>query len=138
MPSVSLAMCPAMTTLMWFLFASSRCFSGMCMTTMVPMSDVFASLSKVFSEPLVPPVMSTKTRPDLAGKGFEAMGVSLVLHPINPYVPTTHANFRFFTAGKRKPGMPPGAAAGTAKPVLPPGTGGDGAPARVLLKRIHG
>jgi coproporphyrinogen III oxidase len=34
---------------------------------------------------------------------FPAVGVSLVLHPHNPYVPTTHANFRFFTAGERKP-----------------------------------
>lgn len=43
------------------------------------------------------PPSATKTRPELAGKRFQAMGVSLVLHPENPYVPTTHANFRFFT-----------------------------------------
>ena len=49
------------------------------------------------------PLSATKNRPELAGKAFEATGVSLVLHPRNPYVPTTHANFRFFTAGKRKP-----------------------------------
>ncbi len=42
------------------------------------------------------PASATKTRPELAGQGFQAMGVSLVLHPKNPYVPTTHANFRFF------------------------------------------
>ena len=42
------------------------------------------------------PASATKTRPELAGQGFQAMGVSLVLHPRNPYVPTTHANFRFF------------------------------------------
>jgi len=42
------------------------------------------------------PASATKTRPELAGQGFQAMGVSLVLHPNNPYVPTTHANFRFF------------------------------------------
>ena len=43
------------------------------------------------------PPSATKTRPELAGKRFQAMGVSLVLHPENPYVPTAHANFRFFT-----------------------------------------
>jgi coproporphyrinogen III oxidase len=44
------------------------------------------------------PPSATKSRPELAGRGFQAMGVSLVLHPKNPYVPTTHANFRFFCA----------------------------------------
>jgi len=44
------------------------------------------------------PPSATKSRPELAGKGFQALGVSLVLHPLNPYVPTTHANFRFFVA----------------------------------------
>lgn len=45
------------------------------------------------------PPSATRTRPELAGKSFQAVGVSLVLHPHNPYVPTTHANFRFFIAG---------------------------------------
>jgi coproporphyrinogen III oxidase len=49
------------------------------------------------------PPSATKSRPELAGKAFQAVGVSLVLHPRNPYVPTTHANFRFFTAGERNP-----------------------------------
>ncbi|MDX1509355.1 MAG: oxygen-dependent coproporphyrinogen oxidase, partial [Woeseiaceae bacterium] len=49
------------------------------------------------------PPSATKNRPDLAGQGFEATGVSLVLHPHNPYIPTTHANFRFFTAGDDDP-----------------------------------
>ncbi len=44
------------------------------------------------------PPSATKSRPELAGRGFQAMGVSLVIHPKNPYVPTTHANFRFFCA----------------------------------------
>lgn len=44
------------------------------------------------------PPSATRTRPELAGCGFQALGVSLVLHPRNPYVPTTHANFRFFCA----------------------------------------
>ena len=37
-------------------------------------------------------------RPELAGRHWEAMGVSLVLHPRNPYAPTVHMNVRFFTA----------------------------------------
>jgi len=45
------------------------------------------------------PASATKNRPELAGCGFEAVGVSLVIHPQNPYIPTTHANFRFFRAG---------------------------------------
>lgn len=52
--------------------------------------------SHVYGEELPP--SATKARPELAGRGFQAMGVSLVLHPKNPYVPTTHANFRFFCA----------------------------------------
>jgi len=55
------------------------------------------NFSHVFGDRLPP--SATRTRPDLAGRGFQALGVSLVLHPENPYVPTTHANFRFFTAG---------------------------------------
>ncbi|HEX5786674.1 MAG TPA: oxygen-dependent coproporphyrinogen oxidase [Woeseiaceae bacterium] len=46
------------------------------------------------------PPSATKHRPELAGKEFQALGVSLVLHPHNPYVPTAHANFRFFVAGE--------------------------------------
>lgn len=49
------------------------------------------------------PDSATKSRPELAGKPFQAVGVSLVLHPRNPYVPTTHANFRFFSAGETNP-----------------------------------
>jgi len=44
------------------------------------------------------PPSATAARPELAGRGFEAMGVSLVIHPLNPYVPTSHANVRFFIA----------------------------------------
>lgn len=44
------------------------------------------------------PPSASKARPELAGRSFEAMGVSLVIHPHNPYVPTTHANVRFFVA----------------------------------------
>ena len=44
------------------------------------------------------PASATAARPELAGRGFEAMGVSLVLHPRNPYVPTVHMNVRFLLA----------------------------------------
>ena len=46
------------------------------------------------------PASATAHRPELAGRSFEAMGVSLVMHPHNPYVPTSHANVRFFIAEK--------------------------------------
>lgn len=46
------------------------------------------------------PASATAHRPELAGRSFEAMGVSLVIHPSNPYVPTSHANVRFFIAEK--------------------------------------
>jgi coproporphyrinogen III oxidase len=54
--------------------------------------------SHVFG-PGMPP-SATAHRPELAGRGFEALGVSLVFHPRNPYVPTTHMNIRFFIAEK--------------------------------------
>ncbi|CAM2064801.1 oxygen-dependent coproporphyrinogen oxidase [Sulfidibacter corallicola] len=50
------------------------------------------------------PGSATAHRPELAGRAFEAMGVSLVIHPTNPFIPTTHMNVRFFTA--TKPGAP--------------------------------
>jgi coproporphyrinogen III oxidase len=46
------------------------------------------------------PASATAHRPELAGRSFEAMGVSLVMHPHNPHVPTSHANVRFFCAKK--------------------------------------
>lgn len=51
------------------------------------------------------PPSATARRPELAGRSFRATGVSMVLHPRNPYVPTTHGNWRFFVA--EKPGEPP-------------------------------
>ncbi len=44
------------------------------------------------------PASATSQRPELAGASFEAMGVSLVVHPRNPHVPTSHANVRFIVA----------------------------------------
>ena len=46
------------------------------------------------------PVSATALRPELEASKYTAMGVSLVLHPLNPYVPTSHANVRFFIAEK--------------------------------------
>lgn len=46
------------------------------------------------------PAAATAHRPELVGRSFQAMGVSLVIHPHNPYVPTSHANVRFFIAEK--------------------------------------
>ena len=45
------------------------------------------------------PPSASAARPQLAGRSFEAMGVSLVLHPRNPYCPTVHMNVRFLAAG---------------------------------------
>lgn len=44
------------------------------------------------------PASATAQRRELAGRSWEAMGVSLVLHPLNPYIPTTHMNVRLFVA----------------------------------------
>ena len=44
------------------------------------------------------PATASARRPELAGRSFEAMGVSVIVHPRNPYAPTSHANVRFFIA----------------------------------------
>ncbi len=56
------------------------------------------NFSEVFGDNL--PASATAHRPELAGRQFRAMGVSLVMHPDNPYIPTSHANVRFFVAEK--------------------------------------
>jgi coproporphyrinogen III oxidase len=61
------------------------------------------NFSHVYGDALPP--SATAARPELQGRSFQAMGVSLVIHPNNPYVPTSHANVRFFVA--EKPGEEP-------------------------------
>ena len=56
------------------------------------------NFSHVFGKSM--PASATALRPELAGRGFQAMGVSLVIHPLNPHAPTSHANFRMFLAEK--------------------------------------
>ncbi|MFC4698816.1 oxygen-dependent coproporphyrinogen oxidase [Glaciecola siphonariae] len=56
------------------------------------------NFSHVFGTQMPP--SATAARPELAGRNFQAMGVSLVIHPHSPYIPTSHANVRFFIAEK--------------------------------------
>tara|TARA_R110001592_G_scaffold363043_1_gene679569 strand:- start:51224 stop:52153 length:930 start_codon:yes stop_codon:yes gene_type:complete len=51
------------------------------------------------------PPSASASRPEIAGRSFQALGVSLVIHPRSPHVPTSHANVRMFVA--EKPGEPP-------------------------------
>lgn len=72
------------------------------LTRVISDGSVFAkggvNFSHVMGKKL--PESATAHRPELAGRDFNAVGVSLVIHPDNPYVPTTHANVRFFIAEK--------------------------------------
>ena len=61
------------------------------------------NFSHVMGENLPP--SASASRPELAGRSYQAMGVSLVIHPRNPHVPTSHANVRLFVA--EKPGAEP-------------------------------
>jgi len=66
------------------------------------------NFSHVFGDRMPP--SATAARPELEGRNFQALGISLVIHPRNPYIPTSHANVRFFIASK--PGVKNGAAQG--------------------------
>ena len=56
------------------------------------------NFSHVYGDSL--PASASAHRPEIADRQFQAMGVSFVIHPLNPYVPTSHANIRFFIAEK--------------------------------------
>lgn len=85
----------------------SRAEGGGGRSRVMAEGDVFekagVGFSHVMGETLPP--SATASRPELAGRAWQAMGVSLVIHPENPYVPTSHANVRFFVA--EKPGEEP-------------------------------
>ena len=85
----------------------SRAEGGGGRSRVMAEGDVFekagVGFSHVMGETLPP--SATASRPELAGRAWQAMGVSLVIHPENPYVPTSHANVRFFVA--EKPGQEP-------------------------------
>jgi coproporphyrinogen III oxidase len=71
-------------------------------TMVMRAGNIFEQAGVNFSEvsgDALPP-SATANRPELAGRQFRAMGISLVIHPDNPYIPTTHANVRFFIAEK--------------------------------------
>lgn len=85
----------------------SRPAGGGGITRILNKGKVFAKAGVNFSHvngENLPPSASAH-RPALAGRNFDALGVSLVMHPENPFVPTAHANVRFFVA--RKDGCDP-------------------------------
>ena len=77
------------------------------LTRLIEAGDVLerggVNFSHVMGERL--PASASAHRPELAGRRWQAMGVSLVMHPHNPYAPTSHMNVRFFIAEKE--GQPP-------------------------------
>ena len=87
--------------------AWTRESGGGGLTCILEDGDLFeragVGFSHVFGGALPP--SASVARPELAGRSFDAMGVSLVLHPRNPYVPTVHMNVRCFSAAKE--GEPP-------------------------------
>jgi len=87
--------------------AWTRKEGGGGVTRLLTDGDVFekAGVARSVVSGLTLPPSATAQRPELAGREWQATGVSLVLHPRNPYVPTAHANVRFFVA--TRPGEPP-------------------------------
>lgn len=79
-----------------------RSGGGGGVTRVLTQGNVFekagVNFSHVSGEQL--PASASAHRPELAGRNFSALGVSLVIHPDNPYIPTSHANVRFFLAEK--------------------------------------
>ncbi len=80
--------------------AWSRSEGGGGRTRVMTEGEVFEQAGVNFShvEGTTLPPAATVRRPELVGRSFRAMGVSLVVHPRNPYVPTSHANVRLFVA----------------------------------------
>ncbi len=86
--------------------AWQRAEGGGGITRVIEEGGVFERGGVLFSHVMgakLPPSASV-SRPEIAGRAFEAMGVSLVLHPRNPHVPTVHLNVRFFVALPPTPG----------------------------------
>jgi coproporphyrinogen III oxidase len=85
--------------------AWTRAEGGGGVTRVIEGGEVFerggVNLSRVRGERLPP--SASAARPQLAGRAYEAMGVSLVLHPRNPYCPTVHLNVRFFSTLDENP-----------------------------------
>lgn len=82
--------------------AWTRSTGGGGRTRVLSEGGVFEQAGVNFSDvsgDALPPAATAK-RPELGGRAFRAMGVSLVVHPHNPYVPSAHANVRFFVATK--------------------------------------
>ncbi len=79
----------------------TRAEGGGGLTRILSQGAVFEKAGIAFSrvEGKRLPPSATAHRPELAGKAWQALGLSLVLHPRNPYAPTTHANIRCFVAG---------------------------------------
>ena len=80
--------------------AAAEPLQGQGITQILEQGRVFERAGCGFSHvrgPKLPP-SATQHRPELAGAPFEAMGVSLVFHPRNPYVPTVHMNVRMLVA----------------------------------------
>ena len=74
---------------------------AVCCETAVSLNRRASIFPHVYGEAM--PASATAHRPELAGRSFRAMGVSLVVHPHNPFVPTSHANVRFSLRKNRGP-----------------------------------